>query len=270
MNVKRVVSGLVLFPLVVVLLVFGNKYIVDVAVSIIAIMSLHEFYKAFRTGNKANPIDWIGYLAAAMISIIHIVPSNWILKTIGLLLPVSILLLFLHVIITDLKIDIKDIAVTFFGICYIVIFLMFIPIIHENLRNGKFLIWYVFFSAWGTDIFAYFIGKAFGKHHFTEISPNKTIEGCIGGIFGAILLTTLYTVACNHIFNVQFSYAVMAVVSFVLSLLSQIGDLAASSIKRYAGIKDFSNLIPGHGGMLDRIDSIVFIAPFAYFLFMML
>ena len=270
MNVKRVISGLVLFPLVVVLLVFGNKYVVDIAISIISIMSLHEFYKAFRTGNKANPIDWIGYLAAGMISIIHVVPANWVLKTIGLLLPFSILLLFLHVIITNLKIDVKDIAITFFGICYIVIFLMFISIIHENLENGRFLIWYVFFTAWGTDIFAYFTGKALGKHHFTEISPNKTLEGCVGGIFGAILLTTLYTVACNNIFNVHFNYIIMAMLSFVLSLISQLGDLAASSIKRYTGIKDFSNLIPGHGGMLDRIDSIIFIAPFAYFLFMML
>ncbi len=270
MNVKRVVSGLTLFPLVVILLVLGNKYVVDVAISIIAIMSLHEFYKAFRTGKKANPIDWIGYLAAAMISVIHVVPANWILKTIGILLPTSILLLFLHVIITNLNIDIKDIAVTFLGIFYIVIFLMFISIIHENLKNGKILIWYAFFTAWGTDIFAYFIGKKFGKHHFTEISPNKTIEGCIGGIFGAILLTTLYTIACNYFFNTQFSYVIIIVITFVLSLISQIGDLAASSIKRYTGIKDFSNLIPGHGGMLDRIDSIIFIAPFAYFLFMML
>ncbi len=270
MNVKRVVSGLTLFPLVVILLVFGNKYVVDVAISIIAVMSLHEFYKAFRTGKKANPIDWIGYLAAAMISLIHVVPSNWILKTIGILLPTSILLLFLHAIITNLKIDIKDIAVTFLGIFYIVIFLMFISIIHENLENGKILIWYAFFTAWGTDIFAYFIGKKFGKHHFTEISPNKTIEGCIGGVFGAILLTTLYTIACNYFFNTQFSYAIIIVITFVLSLISQIGDLAASCIKRYTGIKDFSNLIPGHGGMLDRIDSIIFIAPFAYFLFMML
>ena len=147
---------------------------------------------------------------------------------------------------------------------------MFISIIHENLNNGKFLIWYVFFSAWGTDIFAYFIGRKFGKHHFTEISPNKTIEGCIGGIFGAILLTTLYTIACNYIFNIHFSYIVMGVICVILSLISQLGDLAASTIKRYTGIKDFSNLIPGHGGMLDRIDSIVFIAPFAYFLFMII
>ena len=270
MNVKRVVSGLVLFPIVAILLILGNQYVVDIAIAAIAIMSIHEFYKAFRTAKKANPISWLGYIAAAMISLIHVVPRLWILKTIGILLPLSIIILFLYVITSKLKRNIQDITITFFGIFYIVIFLMYISVIREDLENGAFLIWYVFFTAWGTDIFAYVIGKCFGKHHFTEISPHKTIEGCIGGIFGAILLTTLYTVACQFIFNIQFNYIIMISICFVLSLISQIGDLAASAVKRYTGIKDFSNLIPGHGGMLDRIDSIIFIAPFAYFLFMLI
>lgn len=270
MNVKRVISGLVLFPIVAILLIFGNQYVVDVAIAGIALLSIHEFYKAFRTGKKANPISWLGYLAAIMISLIHVVPINWILKTIGILLPIAILILFLYVIITNLKVNIQDIAITFFGIFYIVIFLMYIPVIRENLPNGNFLVWYVFFTAWGTDIFAYTIGKWIGKHHFTQISPNKTIEGCVGGVIGGILLTTLYTVACQLIFKINFDYVTMLCICFVLSLLSQIGDLAASAIKRYTGIKDFSHLIPGHGGMLDRIDSIIFIAPFAYFLFMLI
>lgn len=270
MNVKRVISGLVLFPIVAILLVFGNQYVVDIAIAGIALMSIHEFYKAFRTGKKANPISWLGYIAAIMISLIHVVPISWILKTIGILLPIAILILFLYVIITNLKVNIQDIAITFFGIFYIVIFLMYIPIIRENLPNGNFLVWYVFFTAWGTDIFAYVIGKWRGKHHFTQVSPNKTIEGCIGGILGGILLTTLYTIACQFIFEINFNYVTMLFICLVLSLLSQIGDLAASAIKRYTGIKDFSHLIPGHGGMLDRIDSIIFIAPFAYFLFMLI
>lgn len=270
MNVTRLLSGLILFPIVAIILIFGNNYVVDIAISIIAIMSLHEFYKAFRHGKKANPVSWIGYFAAILICFIHVVPISWILKIIGALLPITFLILFLYAIITNLRINIIDIAVTFFGICYIVVFLMFISIIRENLTNGKFLIWFLFFSAWGTDIFAYVIGKNFGKHYFTKISPHKTIEGCIGGIIGAIALTMLYTWACQAIFHVEFNCFYVAIITMALSILSQIGDLAASSVKRYTGIKDFSNLIPGHGGMLDRIDSIVFIAPFAYFLFMLL
>lgn len=270
MSLKRLLSGLILFPIVAVIFIFGNKYVVDIAMAIIAVMSLHEFYKAFRTGGKAKPIDWLGYLVAAMISIIHMVPATWILKTIGILLPAVICILFLYAIITNLKVNMTDIAVTFLGICYIVIFLMYIPIIRENLANGKFLIWFVLFAAWGTDIFAYVVGKNFGKHHFTEISPNKTIEGSIGGIAGAVILTLVYAIVCKYAFDIQFNYLYIALITVVLSILSQIGDLAASAIKRYTGIKDFSNLIPGHGGMLDRIDSIIFIAPFAYFLFMLI
>lgn len=270
MNVKRVLSGVILFPLVAILLIFGNQYIVDIAIAAISVLSIHEFYKAFKTSKKANPVSWLGYLAGAMIALIHVLPITWVLKTIGVLLPISILVLFLYVIITNLKINIQDIAITFFGIFYVVIFLMFIPIIRENLPNGKLLIWYVFFTAWGTDIFAYVVGKTLGKRHYTQISPNKTIEGCLGGIVGAVVLTTIYTACCQFIFKVQFNYIAMMFICLLLSIVSQIGDLAASSIKRYTGIKDFSNLIPGHGGMLDRIDSIIFIAPFAYFLFMML
>lgn len=270
MNMTRVLSGLILFPIVAIVLIFANKYIVDIAIAVIALMSLHEFYKAFRTGKKANPVDWLGYVAAILVCLIHVVPIELILKTIGALLPISILILFLHSIFSNLKINITDIAVTFFGICYIVIFLTFISVIREDLENGRLLIWYVFFTAWGTDIFAYIIGKNFGKHHFTQISPHKTIEGCIGGVIGALLLTIVYTVVCQFVFHVSYNYWLVIGITILLSILSQIGDLAASSVKRYTGIKDFSNLIPGHGGMLDRIDSIVFIAPFAYFLFMLL
>lgn len=225
-----------------------------------------SFIKHFIQAGKAHPIDWMGYIAAASISIIHIVPMDFALKMIGLLLSGTILVLFAYVIATSGKTTIQDIAITFFGIFYVVIFLMFVPIIRENLQNGKLLIWFVFFSAWGTDIFAYLIGKHFGKHHFTEISPNKTIEGCIAGSIGAVIMVVIYAVVCNIVFKTQMNYIYVAVIGLLLSLVSQIGDLAASSVKRYTGIKDFSNLIPGHGGMLDRIDSILFIAPFAYFL----
>ena len=132
--------------------------------------------------------------------------------------------------------------------------------------NGKILIWYVFISAWGTDIFAYCIGIKFGKHKFSKISPNKSIEGCVAGTVGAVICMLIYTFICNTVWNMNINYILISVIGIILSLVGQIGDFAASSIKRYTGIKDFSNLIPGHGGMLDRIDSVIFIAPFAYFL----
>ena len=264
MSIKRILSGIVLFPIFALILIFGNKYLVDVFVSIIAIMSLHEFYKAFR--GKASPIQWTGYITAGLISFIHLLPGEYVLPAITLLILMNILVLFAQCIVTNLKRNINDIAISLFGICYIVFFLMFAPLIRDSLENGKILIWYVFFSAWGTDIFAYFIGKRFGKHKFTQISPKKSIEGCIAGIFGAIIINIVYTLICNSIFGTSFNYLYIFVLSIFLSVISQIGDLAASSVKRYCEIKDFSNLIPGHGGILDRIDSVIFILPFAYFL----
>ena len=263
-NVTRIVSGLILFPLVAIVLIWGNKYLVDILISLIAILSLHEFYNAFK--GKANPVKIVGYIAAASIAFIHVIPIEWMLKVIGALLSISILALFLVVIMSNLKINIVDIAVTFFGICYIAIFLMFIPIIRENLQNGKIVLWFVLLASWGTDVFAYFVGKYFGSHKFSEISPNKTIEGCIGGTVGATILIVAYAAICNNVFGMNINYLLIAGIGILLSIIGQIGDLAASSIKRYVEIKDFSHLIPGHGGMLDRIDSLIFIAPFAYIL----
>ena len=150
------------------------------------------------------------------------------------------------------------------GIVYIIGFLSFIPLIYAR-ENGKLLIWYVFLIAWGTDTFAYITGKYLGKHKFSKISPNKTIEGCIGGIIGAVVFTMLYTLYLNLHYNLDYQYLVIVVATLILSILSQIGDFSASVIKRHFGVKDFSNMFPGHGGMIDRIDSVIFIAPFAYF-----
>ena len=198
---------------------------------------------------------------------IHVIPKEYATIAISTILPLSILALFIVVISKKTKTDVIDIAITFFGICYIVLFLMFMSII-RNMENGKFLIWYVFISSWLTDVFAYITGKTIGKHHFTDISPNKTIEGCIGGTLGATICMIIYTVILNNFAEFNINIALITITGIILSIVGQIGDLSASSIKRYAGIKDFSDLIPGHGGMVDRVDSVIFIAPFAYLLFL--
>ncbi len=269
MDLKRVSSAMIGFPIVAAILIFGNKYLVDITISIIAILSLHEYFHCFKEQEQNKNLAWIAYIAALSIALIHVIPQEHILKVIGAIIPISILVLFAQVIATNMKYNIRDIAITLFGICYIVIFLMYIPIIRQTI-NGKITIWYVFISAWGTDVFAYLIGKRFGKHKFSKISPNKSIEGCIAGTIGAVVLSVIYTLICNTYFGMNFNYSYIILISIVLSLVGQIGDFAASSIKRYTGIKDFSNLIPGHGGMLDRIDSVIFISPFAYFFLMLL
>ncbi len=263
MNIKRITSALIGLPLVAFVLILGNQYIIDIAFSAIAILSLQEFYNAFKETSK--PMKWIGYVFSVGIAFIHIIPTAYTKNSLQLLIPSLVAILFLVVIVTDMKSTIKDMMVTLFGIMYILGFIVFIPML-RGIEDGSYLVWYIFAIAWGTDIFAYFIGKRFGKHKFSKISPNKSIEGCIAGVIGSIIVSLLYTAILNNFIDFNISYLYIIFVSLALSILSQIGDFAASCIKRYVGIKDFSNLIPGHGGMLDRIDSVIFIAPFAYFL----
>ena len=264
MDFKRVASALIGFPLVAAILIYANNYIIDIFISIIALLSIKEFYNA--VSKDAKPIKWVGYVACISIAFIHIIPMENIKLIITSAISGIILILFLHVILSKMKFNIKDISYTFFGIFYIAVFLMFLSLI-RGMNNGNALIWYVIFSSWVTDICAYLAGRHIGKHKFSTISPNKTIEGCIGGTIGAVIAMLIYTYYLNQTFGLNYSYTYMIIVSVVLSIISQIGDFAASTIKRYVEIKDYGDLIPGHGGMLDRIDSLLFIAPFAYILF---
>ena len=138
MNLKRILSGIILFPIMAIILIFGNKYLVDVFISIIAIMSLHEFYKAFK--GKANPIQWIGYVTAGLICFIHLIPNEYVLPSITLLILVNILVLFTQIVVTNMKRNVIDIAISLFGVCYIVFFIMFAPLIRDSMENGNILI----------------------------------------------------------------------------------------------------------------------------------
>ena len=264
MDIKRITSGLLGFPLVLIIFLIGNKYIVDVLLAVVTILAMDEYLKAIS--KVCKPIKWIAYLSCVIIALIPIIPKEAIIPITILAIPTILLILFAHVIATNMKTSFKDVAYTFLGIFYIVFFMSFIAII-DGMKDGKILIWYTLIASWGTDIFAYFIGKKFGKHKFSKVSPKKSIEGCIAGTIGALVISLIYTYICNTFWNMEFSYIYVSIMIIILSLIGQIGDFAASSIKRYVDIKDFSNLIPGHGGMLDRIDSLLFLAPFAYMFF---
>ena len=143
---------------------------------------------------------------------------------------------------------------------------MFLGLIVAS-KNGKLLFAYSIVLAWATDIFAYLAGKKIGKHHFSKVSPKKSIEGCIAGALAALIFGTIYVAILSSLNIVSINginYLFIAILSLILSIISQIGDFAASCIKRFANIKDYGTILPGHGGMLDRIDSLIFIAPFLY------
>ena len=290
MNIKRVLTALVGLPTVALIFIFGNKYIIDILVTCIACFANYEYFKS--ANKEVKNLSWIGYILILGISFIHIISIKIAFMILIIIIPSILLLLFLHIIISNMSITLKDMAFSFLGICYIISFVIFVPLIYgigdntklafvknevfvdsiiDSFRNteitGKYLIWFLILASWGSDIFAYVIGKHFGKHKFSKVSPNKTIEGCTAGILGAIILSIIYAYIVNINAGFNISYLKIGVISAVLCIIGQIGDFAASCIKRYFDVKDFGNIFPGHGGMLDRIDSVMFIAPYAFFAF---
>lgn len=130
---------------------------------------------------------------------------------------------------------------------------------------GMFFLLFAFFCSWMTDSMAFFAGSFFGKHKMhPKISPNKTIEGAIGGVAGNALLSLVMLAVFRHFFDIKVGFIFTACVAVVLSVISIFGDLAASVVKRQNGIKDFGNLIPGTGGIMDRFDSCLFVMPLLY------
>ena len=267
LNLTRISSALIGFPLVVLICIIGNKLVISVSLAIIAILSMHEYLDA--VSKKAKPVKWISYLSCALISAIAFVPQEQYGNVMAGTIPILLLILFTQVIVTGMKTNFNDLVYTFVGIIYIAFFLGSMAMI-RGLEHGKILIWYVLWSGWATDVFAYAVGRRFGKHKLSTVSPKKSIEGAIGGTIAAILVSLVYTYFINTYTPVQYSYVYISIITLILSIIGQIGDFAASTIKRYVEIKDYSNLIPGHGGMLDRIDSIMFIAPFAFMLLSLL
>lgn len=160
----------------------------------------------------------------------------------------------------------EQILYAFFGLFYVGLLFSYLFQV-RLLPNGEYLVWLIFIGAWGSDTCAYCAGILFGKHKAAPVlSPKKTWEGCIGGVVGAALLAVLYGLAMDLVFLQDISIALYALIGACASVISQIGDLAASALKRNNEIKDYGKLIPGHGGVLDRFDSILFVTPIVYYL----
>lgn len=252
-------------PILLLAYVFMDDIVNDIFMAVVAIFLMYEYCHCFHSTKKANPSSWYMYIVCGAIAFIHFVPIKYRYQVLFGIIPFSLLILFMELIFMNGKKNVIDIAVTILGIIYIPLMIVFLSLL-RGMQNGKILIGYAFCAAWGSDCFAYLIGKFFGKHKLTPISPKKTVEGSIGGIFGAVLLAIIYNLIIRKFVSIETYIPSVASIVISLSIIGQFGDLAASSIKRYCGIKDFSQLLPGHGGMLDRVDSLLFIAPFAYIL----
>ncbi len=277
MNVKRVLTGVIAAPILTLFFIFGNKYMMDIFIAVVACIAMHEYSDCIS--KEAKSLSWIGYILCIGIAFLHVIPVEIYAMATLVGVPTILLLLFLQIVLTDMIINFKDVAFTFIGIMYVVCFTVFVAAlygyndqrnseVYNQMRDGKFLIWYLFIASWVSDVFAYEFGCKFGKHKFSKVSPKKSIEGCIAGVVGSVLVAILYTFVLNQFDGVvTYKYLTIGIVTAILCVIGQIGDFAASTIKRYFEVKDFSELIPGHGGIIDRIDSVIFMAPYAYLIF---
>ncbi|ESE31109.1 phosphatidate cytidylyltransferase [Eubacterium brachy ATCC 33089] len=250
----RIISGVVMLPLLAVLY-FGG-WAVKIAGFLVAVIGIKEFYSGFEKMD-IKPSFAIGMCSAAMLYCINIFyPSP---EAHFLWLFLSILACLLYLFDIDNR-KLEDGMATATGIIYIVFFSYHI-VLFDQLGYLRIFIWLAIISAFGTDIFAYFVGMALGKHKLCpKISPKKSIEGSVGGIVGSVILSGIFTMifAQNYIMH-------GCVIGLLGSVVSQFGDLTASVFKRKMGIKDYGKLIPGHGGILDRFDSVLFTAPVVYY-----
>ncbi len=264
----RIISGLVGLVLLIGVLYMGS-IVLGIAVSIIAAIGLYEFYNSISKTKGIHPIKIVGYLSIVPLLLLGLEKTGWYSLNLGTMTGMSVcLIIFVSmavIVFGHKKYNIVDVCATAFGIAYIP-FLMSFLIMLRNMEYGNILIWLIFIGAWGTDTLAYTFGRLFGKRKIIpEVSPKKTLAGAIGGILGCIFLMIVFGVIARNYFGLSISYVALILLGFLCGTISQIGDWAASAIKRYVNVKDFGNIMPGHGGVLDRFDSILFVAPVIYY-----
>lgn len=259
---ERLISGIVLVILAIASIVIGGNVLLAV-VTILALIGQYELYRVIKT--EKNILGIFGYIATFLYGSLLLLQKEVYLEAYILL----ILIIFMSIyVIAYPKFVFQQIAMAFFGVIYIPVMLSCLYQV-RCMDGGKYLVWIIFIAAWGSDTCAYCAGKLFGKHKLpTALSPKKTIEGCVGGILGAGLIAFIYAFLLKKELSAYgCSIAAYTIVGALGAICSQIGDLAASAIKRNYDIKDYGKLIPGHGGVMDRFDSILFTAPLAYILF---
>lgn len=281
---QRILTAIVAI-LVLVVILFFKGILLRPATILVGLMGLYEFYGAFKNKYK------IMYVPAFLISLLnyYLLIVNDIYNSsseknlcfIFISLILFLIIVFMKAVFNYDKYDTNSLMVTILGYLYTTVLFSFIYMLATLGTFGKESLFYLlllFAISWGTDIGGYTIGCLLGKHKLCEkLSPKKTYEGSIGGIIFSLIfafvLIIIYNTQVGLFDGIEFfsvyepvNMIITAVGIIVLSLFAQIGDFIASSFKRFVNIKDYSNIMPGHGGIIDRFDSVLFVAPVLYLL----
>ncbi|MCD7765230.1 MAG: phosphatidate cytidylyltransferase [Lachnospiraceae bacterium] len=280
----RLLSGIVLVAIALVVIIAGGP-VLAAALFLISLIGMNELYRALNTEKQndssrngsagstgstcenrplCGPLSVIGYLGCALWYLLLFFDLS--AYTLTVLLAVLICMMAVYVF-TFPRYRTEQVSGAYLGFVYVAVMLSCIYEL-RMMEDGVYLVWLIFLASWGSDTCAYCVGMLIGKHKMTpRLSPKKSVEGAVGGVAGAALLGVIYACAVSgHLSGEANHMMSFAIICAAGALISMVGDLAASAIKRDHDIKDYGKLIPGHGGILDRFDSVIFVSPVIFYL----
>lgn len=244
-----------------------------IALAAVIFVMLYECYRAI---NADLAMKIVGFISAAMmmLTMYFMFQDEMMVLFVFIAATVVVLLHMVLVVAEHGRRSYKDVLAGGFLTLYITVSMWCILFVREFFETNLMLL--IFISAWSCDTFAYFSGRLFGKHKLIpHVSPNKTVEGAIGGVIGSVICSLIYLLILYKLPSTDFIVRInrwiigFAAIGFAGGICSQIGDLIASAIKRDEDIKDFGWIFPGHGGFMDRFDSVMFISPIILMMLMM-
>ena len=255
----RLIGGFFVAVVTIIALLSGG-IVTTCILAVVSIVGIWEYLRIYSM--EKSSFAFINYIFTVIYYAMIYLNKNDLLFSVVLFMLLVILAVY---VFHFPKYEDHDVAKVLFSFIYVTVLLSFVLQL-RNMQYGLYLAFYLLIASWGNDVCAYFVGRAIGKHKMSpKVSPNKSVEGFVGGILGAFVIGSLY--AKIFIDMLPFtSFLWGGVVAAVAAMPSVVGDLAASAIKRNHEIKDYSHLIPGHGGILDRFDSVIYIAPIIYWL----
>ena len=256
---KRIITSIVGCAILLPVLIYSDTFVLPIAVTIVTLIALYEMFKCIGLHNSLAMTLPAYFIAGILPTVAKLAKGADMISGLMCAFAMLYIVYLLSVAVLGYKTHtFSDAALVFMTSLYIIVGFLSIVFLREMSDNIYLL---AFLGAWMTDIFAYFSGRLFGKHKLCEaISPKKTVEGSIGGSLFCAISFVIFALVTKGFGESIGLYLIYAAVGLVISVISQIGDLSMSLIKRHYKIKDFGKIFPGHGGILDRFDSVLAVA----------